>query len=56
MECTLIVFGDVGRSPRMQNHALEIVAQTDLKVNLVGYLGKSIPLMSSIENPPYQEI
>ena len=27
-ECALLVFGDIGRSPRMQNHAVEIVQNT----------------------------
>ena len=33
----VIVFGDIGRSPRMQNHAIEIVNKTDYHVYFVGY-------------------
>ncbi len=35
----IIVFGDIGRSPRMQNHALEFSKNTDYHVYLIGYLG-----------------
>ncbi len=35
----IIVFGDIGRSPRMQNHALEFTKNTDYYVYLIGYLG-----------------
>ena len=37
--CSILVLGDIGRSPRMQNHAIEIVKNTDYQVNLIGYLG-----------------
>jgi beta-1,4-mannosyltransferase len=33
----VIVLGDIGRSPRMQNHAIEIVNQTKHNVYFVGY-------------------
>lgn len=35
----VLVLGDIGRSPRMQNHALSI-ARNGGKVDLVGYDGK----------------
>jgi beta-1,4-mannosyltransferase len=37
----ILVLGDIGRSPRMQYHALSI-ARHGRKVDLVGYRGKSI--------------
>ena len=37
---TIVVLGDIGRSPRMQYHALSIVKHGGT-VQLVGYLGKS---------------
>lgn len=36
----VLVLGDIGRSPRMQNHALEIVKNTDYNVYLIGYNGE----------------
>lgn len=36
----VLVFGDIGRSPRMQNHALEIVKHTSYNVYLIGYNGR----------------
>ncbi|KRX04487.1 hypothetical protein PPERSA_06040 [Pseudocohnilembus persalinus] len=36
--CAVLVFGDIGRSPRMQNHALEIVKNTNYKTYMIGYL------------------
>ncbi len=33
----VVVLGDIGRSPRMQNHAIEIVNKTDYNVYFVGY-------------------
>ncbi len=35
----VLVFGDIGRSPRMQNHAYEIATMTDYHVYLVGFKG-----------------
>ncbi|CAG8848154.1 15594_t:CDS:1, partial [Racocetra persica] len=37
---TIVVLGDIGRSPRMQYHALSF-AQNDWTVDLVGYDGKN---------------
>ena len=34
----IVVLGDIGRSPRMQNHAL-CVARYNVAVDLIGYLG-----------------
>ena len=36
---TVLVLGDVGRSPRMQYHALSLAALDDTTVHLVGYTG-----------------
>ncbi|CAG8689807.1 16446_t:CDS:10 [Funneliformis mosseae] len=46
---TLVVFGDIGRSPRMQYHALSF-AQNGWTVNFVGYDGAT-PLNSITSNP-----
>lgn len=35
----VLVFGDLGRSPRMQNHAVEITKNTDYHVYFIGYKG-----------------
>ncbi|CAG8764399.1 13851_t:CDS:2, partial [Dentiscutata heterogama] len=45
---TIVVLGDIGRSPRMQYHALSF-AQNGWKVDLVGYDG-SKPLTSITNN------
>ncbi|RKP34834.1 hypothetical protein BJ085DRAFT_43369 [Dimargaris cristalligena] len=44
----IVVLGDIGRSPRMQNHALSL-AENGLDVDLVGYRGSKPPesLLSS---------
>ena len=34
----VLVLGDIGRSPRMQNHALSL-ARRNVAVNLIGYVG-----------------
>ncbi|RIA81409.1 Glycosyltransferase Family 33 protein [Glomus cerebriforme] len=46
---TLVVLGDIGRSPRMQYHSLSF-AQNGWTVDFVGYDG-STPLNSIIDNP-----
>jgi beta-1,4-mannosyltransferase len=38
---TLVVLGDIGRSPRMQYHALSF-ARNDWTVDFVGYDGKGL--------------
>jgi hypothetical protein len=38
----VVVLGDVGHSPRMQNHAIEIARETDYQVHMVGYI-ESMP-------------
>ena len=45
----VLVFGDIGRSPRMNNHAFEIVSNTDYDVYFIGYKGNimSIPFIES---------
>ena len=37
----VVVLGDIGRSPRMQNHALAL-ARRSAAVNLIGYTGKIV--------------
>jgi beta-1,4-mannosyltransferase len=44
----VIVLGDIGRSPRMQYHALSL-ANTGLTVNIIGY-ADSQPLTEILEN------
>lgn len=41
MSIAVIVLGDLDRSPRMLNHALE--ASKTLRVTLIGYQGSSMP-------------
>lgn len=36
---TVLVLGDIGRSPRMQYHAMSLARQAGLNVALVGYAG-----------------
>ena len=36
--CAVMVYGDLGRSPRMLNHAQMITENTDYTVYLIGYL------------------
>lgn len=38
----VLVLGDIGRSPRMQYHALSLTKKENIKkVNIVGYLGNN---------------
>ncbi|KAK9165350.1 hypothetical protein Scep_000541 [Stephania cephalantha] len=46
---TLVVLGDLGRSPRMQYHALSLARQARLEVDIVAY-GGSIPHSAVLEN------
>ena len=34
----MVVLGDVGRSPRMQNHAVSLSKLEDTRVHIVGYM------------------
>ena len=44
MNACVIVFGDLGHSPRMQNHALMLSTLDEInQVNLVGYQGSKLP-------------
>ena len=44
--CAIVVFGDIGRSPRMQNHALMISQNCQYKkIYLVGNLGILLKLI-----------
>ncbi|KOB70992.1 Beta1,4 mannosyltransferase [Operophtera brumata] len=45
----VVVLGDLGRSPRMQYHALSL-ANNGLKVNIIAYV-ESTPLTDILENP-----
>ena len=36
----VLVLGDIGRSPRMCNHALSLVTQANMSVDIVGYNGR----------------
>ncbi|XP_014370990.2 chitobiosyldiphosphodolichol beta-mannosyltransferase [Papilio machaon] len=45
----IVVLGDIGRSPRMQYHALSL-SDNGLKVNIIGYTDSS-PLTEVLENP-----
>lgn len=38
----VIVFGDIGRSPRMQNHAVEITKSLGHNVYIIGYNESSL--------------
>jgi beta-1,4-mannosyltransferase len=42
----VVVLGDIGRSPRMQYHAISI-AKHGGQVQLIGYVGKAIVLFSA---------
>jgi beta-1,4-mannosyltransferase len=37
----VVVLGDIGRSPRMQYHALSLARQASLQVDIVAYGGTS---------------
>ncbi|CAN1342396.1 UDP-glycosyltransferase TURAN [Linum perenne] len=45
----VVVLGDIGRSPRMQYHALSLANQANFEVDIVGY-GGSIPHAALVEN------
>lgn len=49
-QCSIIVFGDIGRSPRMVNHALAIADNTEYKINFYGYLDNK-PTLALLRNP-----
>ncbi|XP_031498799.1 UDP-glycosyltransferase TURAN isoform X1 [Nymphaea colorata] len=46
----VVVLGDLGRSPRMQYHALSLACQTGLEVDIVAY-GGSDPHRALLDNP-----
>ncbi|XP_074317204.1 UDP-glycosyltransferase TURAN [Silene latifolia] len=46
----VVVLGDIGRSPRMQYHALSLARQASLKVDIVAY-GGSDPHAAILEHP-----
>ncbi|XP_061340419.1 UDP-glycosyltransferase TURAN-like, partial [Gastrolobium bilobum] len=46
----VVVLGDIGRSPRMQYHALSLAKQASLKVDIVAY-GGSEPHAALRDNP-----
>ena len=37
----VVVLGEVGRSPRMQYHAISFANTANMSVDLIGYSGKS---------------
>ncbi|XP_065881490.1 UDP-glycosyltransferase TURAN-like isoform X1 [Euphorbia lathyris] len=45
----IVVLGDIGRSPRMQYHALSLASQASLQVDIVAY-GGSEPHMAILQN------
>ncbi|CAI0420469.1 unnamed protein product [Linum tenue] len=45
----VVVLGDIGRSPRMQYHALSLANQANLEVDIVGY-GGSVPHAAVVEH------
>lgn len=45
----VVVLGDIGKSPRMQYHALSL-ASNGMKVNIIAYM-ESAPLTEILENP-----
>ncbi|CAD8093190.1 unnamed protein product [Paramecium primaurelia] len=49
-QCSIIVFGDIGRSPRMVNHALAIADNTEYRINFYGYLDNK-PTQALLSNP-----
>ena len=49
----VIVFGDIGRSPRMSNHAVEITKNLNHNVYLIGY-NDSQPQTDITENKKIQ--
>ena len=48
--CTVVVLGDLGRSPRMQYHALSLADQASLEVDVVAYTG-STPREEIVAHP-----
>jgi beta-1,4-mannosyltransferase len=36
-DCVVVVLGDIGRSPRMQNHCVSLSRLPDTRVHVVGY-------------------
>ncbi|RVX22485.1 UDP-glycosyltransferase TURAN [Vitis vinifera] len=45
----VVVLGDIGRSPRMQYHALSLARQASLEVDIVAY-GDSINMIGTISD------
>jgi beta-1,4-mannosyltransferase len=48
---TVLVLGDVGRSPRMQYHAMSLAKLPHFHVSLVGYVGEKC--IDTVENNPH---
>lgn len=48
----IIVLGDIGRSPRMMNHARSLLSE-DVSVDMIGYLDTKLPLDLS-QNPNFK--
>ena len=39
----VVVLGDLGRSPRMLNHAVSLAEGKNVRVSLIGYAGSALP-------------
>lgn len=49
LHVAVVVLGDIGRSPRMQYHALSLL-ENDFRVSLIGYVGEDlVPELSKFE-------
>ena len=42
MRAAVLVMGDIGRSPRMQYHALSLANQANMQVDVIGFTGMEI--------------
>ena len=51
MAAVVMVMGDIGRSPRMMNHATMLLAHTPYDVHILAYRGTPHP-----ESPMYEEL
>jgi hypothetical protein len=50
----VLVLGDIGRSPRMQYHAISFANENKVeKVTLIGYAGE-VPIQSVVDNKKIQ--
>ena len=47
---SVLVYGDIGRSPRMQNHVIQLLKNTEYYIYLIGYCGKIKQLKKTKKN------